>query len=431
MKILAVCMLVMSTTALSAFAQTTSSGNPSTASTSNAGATAVVQNDNAPQAIINSYPQDPNTTVTAAGFARQFPGAVPGVVGEGPFPGYALPPGRWAVYCPAFLKTVSYDDIDRMRKHSKAKVTARTWDKNPTKSSSITCIGWDAQAIAHGHNGQPIDRPLGEASVIGKHGMLDIPDVMEGFHHLKDTDTNRVLVLVRTNDKSVTGAHSFGLGISGAATPGNPTKGIAGALGAEFGKSTTEVQDYPEFLMYALNDGPITAPSLPQQQQQVTEAKAPPPQTLRIEIPTIKVEVIQTPAPAAPLAIQQIPAPMPQYPADACAGIPDFTVFFDLDKAIVKNEFQPKIKEMADWLRQHSGCKVNVVGHASKEASVDYNAKLAYHRAKAVRWYLLADGANPQQVLWPLSASKEFPGYDDPPENRRVILEVAGHTTGK
>jgi len=85
---------------------------------------------------------------------------------------------------------------------------------------------------------------------------------------------------------------------------------------------------------------------------------------------------------------------------------------------------------MADWLKSHSTCKVQVQGHASQEASRDYNVKLGQSRWDTVYNLLLAAGVS-KYNLEAASLGKDFLKGDFPDENRRVILVVQGPSSGR
>ena len=80
-----------------------------------------------------------------------------------------------------------------------------------------------------------------------------------------------------------------------------------------------------------------------------------------------------TPAP------EPVPAPVPV--------VKDITrnIFFGLRETNVSPAEQTKVKEVADWLKEHPSAKVTVTGYADKgTGKADTNARLAKQRAEAV-----------------------------------------------
>jgi OOP family OmpA-OmpF porin len=59
-------------------------------------------------------------------------------------------------------------------------------------------------------------------------------------------------------------------------------------------------------------------------------------------------------------------------------------VFFDLNKADVKQEFYPSIYKIAMYMQSNPSAMVKVFGHTDNRAKDDYNIKLAQRRAEAV-----------------------------------------------
>ncbi len=61
-----------------------------------------------------------------------------------------------------------------------------------------------------------------------------------------------------------------------------------------------------------------------------------------------------------------------------------YGIYFDFDKADIKPESEPAIKEVAKLLQENRGLKLFVVGHTDNVGSIDYNLKLSKARADAV-----------------------------------------------
>jgi outer membrane protein OmpA-like peptidoglycan-associated protein len=61
-----------------------------------------------------------------------------------------------------------------------------------------------------------------------------------------------------------------------------------------------------------------------------------------------------------------------------------YGIYFDFNKAEVKPESEPALKEMAKLLQQDGQMKLYVVGHTDNVGGLDYNLKLSQARAEAV-----------------------------------------------
>lgn len=61
-----------------------------------------------------------------------------------------------------------------------------------------------------------------------------------------------------------------------------------------------------------------------------------------------------------------------------------YGIYFDFDKADIKPESEPAIREIAKLLQENRGLKLYVVGHTDNVGSLDYNMKLSKARADAV-----------------------------------------------
>jgi peptidoglycan-associated lipoprotein len=85
---------------------------------------------------------------------------------------------------------------------------------------------------------------------------------------------------------------------------------------------------------------------------------------------------------------------------------------------------------MANWVAAHPACQIGVEGYTDKVGTSDYNWKLGGHRATGAYNQLIADGVSPHQ-LQELSAGKSHPAGDNDAENRRVILQILGPSSGK
>jgi len=105
------------------------------------------------------------------------------------------------------------------------------------------------------------------------------------------------------------------------------------------------------------------------------------------------------------------------------------SVYFDLNKADLKADYDPIIAAHARYLARNPNAKVRIEGHADERGSASYNQRLGLKRAQTVRATLLGYGADNRQVAvksWGKSKPKLL-GRDEEAwaENRRadVIYE--------
>ena len=61
-----------------------------------------------------------------------------------------------------------------------------------------------------------------------------------------------------------------------------------------------------------------------------------------------------------------------------------YGIYFDFNKAVLKTESEPVIKEIAKLLKNNPDLKLYVVGHTDNIGDFDYNMKLSKERAEAV-----------------------------------------------
>ncbi|WP_157632744.1 OmpA family protein [Hoeflea sp. 108] len=71
-------------------------------------------------------------------------------------------------------------------------------------------------------------------------------------------------------------------------------------------------------------------------------------------------------------------------------GISLYGIFFDTDKADIKPESEPTLKEIAKLLGDNPALAVAVVGHTDNQGKFDYNIDLSNRRAAAVKSVLVS-----------------------------------------
>ena len=102
-------------------------------------------------------------------------------------------------------------------------------------------------------------------------------------------------------------------------------------------------------------------------------------------------------APVAPLAEQEAPPPAPSTVIEKVNLNSD--VLFEFDKAVLRPEGRAKLDELATRLADARVDRIEVVGHADRIGSEQYNENLSQRRAEAVQQYLSQTAhVDPQQV---------------------------------
>ncbi len=104
-----------------------------------------------------------------------------------------------------------------------------------------------------------------------------------------------------------------------------------------------------------------------------------------------------------------------------------YGIYFDFNKADLKPESEPTLKEIAKLLTENPSLKVFVVGHTDNVGKVDFNMKLSNTRADAVKKALISKyKISPQRMeahgvgqLAPVTSNRTEEGRA---KNRRVEL---------
>jgi peptidoglycan-associated lipoprotein len=112
------------------------------------------------------------------------------------------------------------------------------------------------------------------------------------------------------------------------------------------------------------------------------------------------------------------------------------TIYFDYDKADLREESKYTLGRAANAMRSHSSIRVMAEGHADERGTSTYNMGLGENRAKAVREFLTAYGIEADRVEV-TSYGKERPANpncgdnysandDCHSKNRRVEWRITG-----
>lgn len=143
--------------------------------------------------------------------------------------------------------------------------------------------------------------------------------------------------------------------------------------------------------------------------------------------------MVETPAPAVdrsdptgnraervarPVAVPDAPSQAGQAWLASHAGGPTLPlkdVFFDTDRARIREDAQAALSANLAWLRANPGIRITIEGHCDERGTSEYNLALGERRARAVRDYLAAAGIVPPRITT-LSYGKErpaVPGHDE------------------
>jgi len=106
------------------------------------------------------------------------------------------------------------------------------------------------------------------------------------------------------------------------------------------------------------------------------------------------------------------------------------SVYFDLDKFDIKDEYKGLVEAHAKYLRENSGAKMLIQGNADERGSREYNIGLGQRRSDSVKRALILLGAKESQVE-SVSLGEEKPACSDHAEgcwakNRRDDMLYSG-----
>ncbi len=105
-------------------------------------------------------------------------------------------------------------------------------------------------------------------------------------------------------------------------------------------------------------------------------------------------------------------------------------VLFDFDKSVVKPEYYPEIKKVADFMKQYPMTDTVIEGHTDSKGTNAYNLSLSQRRAEAVRQVLIDQFKVEASRLSSVGYGEERPVADNKTEqgrqlNRRVVAVVS------
>ena len=141
----------------------------------------------------------------------------------------------------------------------------------------------------------------------------------------------------------------------------------------------------------------------------------------------------QTP-PAPPPSVGVTPLPPSAVQTDPLkdpnSGLAKRSVFYELDKYDVRDEYRPLLQAHGKYLAEHRGAKMLVQGNCDERGSREYNIALGQRRAEGVKRMLVLMGATDSQVE-PVSLGEEKPRCGEHAEgcwsqNRRSDMLYGG-----
>ena len=140
----------------------------------------------------------------------------------------------------------------------------------------------------------------------------------------------------------------------------------------------------------------------------------------------------QTPPAPPPSASARPLQPTPQGDPlkDPNSGLGKRSVFYDLDRYDVKDEYRTLLQAHGKYLAEHRSSKMLVQGNCDERGSREYNIALGQKRAEGVKRMLVLMGATDSQVE-PVSLGEEKPRCSEHAEgcwsqNRRSDMLYSG-----
>jgi len=107
----------------------------------------------------------------------------------------------------------------------------------------------------------------------------------------------------------------------------------------------------------------------------------------------------------------------------------NFNITFGKNSNVITSEFMPKIEELATFLKENPGYKVEIQGYTDNTGSESYNKKLSERRAKAVYEALINLGVSQDRLSYKGYGSENPIASNDTQEgriaNRRVVAKFS------
>ncbi|WP_017730204.1 OmpA family protein [Nafulsella turpanensis] len=103
-------------------------------------------------------------------------------------------------------------------------------------------------------------------------------------------------------------------------------------------------------------------------------------------------------------------------------------IFFDFDKATLRNESYPELNRLLEFMNNYPNVKIRIQGHTDSVGPEDYNQQLSERRADAVARFLQVNGVSNDRIIVeglgeaaPVASNDTNEGRQ---ENRRVEFEI-------
>jgi len=103
-------------------------------------------------------------------------------------------------------------------------------------------------------------------------------------------------------------------------------------------------------------------------------------------------------------------------------------IFFDFDKANLKQESNPELNRLVKFLTSSPNIIIEIAGHTDSKGSDEYNQKLSERRAKSVHDYIVSNGISKPRVRYvgygesrPIATNETDEGRT---QNRRVEFKI-------
>lgn len=127
---------------------------------------------------------------------------------------------------------------------------------------------------------------------------------------------------------------------------------------------------------------------------------------------------------AKPASAAVAPAAVVQAPKAVVPSPLTRVVYFEFDKAVLQPQYFEVVKQHAEYMRNDSGRRVTLEGHADQRGGVEYNLALGQRRSHAVQKALTSLGV-PDGRIEAISYGEERPASNLKTEegyrlNRRV-----------
>jgi len=74
------------------------------------------------------------------------------------------------------------------------------------------------------------------------------------------------------------------------------------------------------------------------------------------------------------------------------------TIYFDYDRALIRDDAKPVLEANAAWLSKFRTVKIRVEGHCDERGTEEYNLALGEKRAKSTQDYLLSLGVASDRI---------------------------------